>query len=283
MRSRWSSRPVATMADPAWRGAPARRLGRTPGELRIPDPVSVKLVGLGGVGGVVARYLALYLASLDRSSRLVLVDGDVFEPANATRMLFGEHGNKAVVVRHELLQRLADTRLTLAAIDEYVQPGNISRLVRDGDIVLLAVDNHATRKLVSEHCESRLDHVCLISGGNDGVGRDSSGRETRGTYGNCQVYIRRDGVDRSPSLTRYHPEIGQPADRNPAEKSCVELVRSVPQILFANLAAASAMLNAFWLYASGALHYSELAFDIADGLMRPLPLPASELEEGSAD
>jgi len=32
------------------------------------------------------------------------------------------------------------------------------------DLVLLAVDNHATRKLVSDHC-ARLDNVCLISGG----------------------------------------------------------------------------------------------------------------------
>jgi hypothetical protein len=47
----------------------------------------------------------------------------------------------------------------------------------------------------------------------------------------------------------------------------------VPQILFANLMTASAILNAVWLYLCGALHYSELCFDIADGVMRPLPLP----------
>ena len=50
-------------------------------------------------------------------------------------------------------------------------------------------------------------------------------------------------------------------------------VASVPQILFANLMTASALLNALWLHLCGALHYSELVFDIAEGLMQPLALP----------
>jgi hypothetical protein len=32
---------------------------------------------------------------------------------------------------------------------------------------------------------------------------------------------------------------------------------------------AAAMLNTLWLHLCAATHYSELAFDIADGLMRP--------------
>jgi predicted outer membrane lipoprotein len=115
--------------------------------------------------------------------------------------------------------------------------------------------------------------VCLISGGNDGIGPDASNQMTRGTYGNCQIYIRLDGQNLSQEITRYHPEIRNPADQNPSEENCTELMQSVPQILFTNLAAASAILNAFWLYCCDALHYSELAFDIAEGRMRPvLPL-----------
>ncbi|HEY2951716.1 MAG TPA: hypothetical protein VGK40_03980, partial [Verrucomicrobiae bacterium] len=63
-------------------------------------------------------------------------------------------------------------------------------------------------------------------------------------------------------------------DKLPTDKSCTELITSVPQILFANLTVATCMLNTLLLHLSGALHYSELAFDIADGLMRPAPLPA---------
>jgi hypothetical protein len=64
------------------------------------------------------------------------------------------------------------------------------------------------------------------------------------------------------------------------------LVAAVPQVLFANLAVASALLNTLWLHLCGALHYGELAFDIAEGFMRPVvplePLadPGSEIIKG---
>lgn len=260
-----------------------RKPGQAPQGPLVPalcDGQAVKIVGLGGTGGIVARYGAMLLAPLakGRGARMVLIDGDRFEPGNATRMFFSACGNKAAVTLADLRPRFADSDLTLVAIEEYVTPENIERLVRPGDIVLLCVDNHATRKLVSDHC-AKLDELVLISAGNDGVGEDSSGRRRNGTYGNCQVYLRRGGRDRSPSLARYHVEIDEPADKLPGDLSCTELLASVPQLLLANLASASAVLNALWLYLCGGLHYSELAFDIAAGLMRPLDLPPPELDE----
>jgi hypothetical protein len=238
----------------------------------LPDGATLKIIGLGGVGGIVARYLSVFLASLDRDARLVLIDGDDFEHSNHTRMLFGSYGNKAVVTQNELAPRFAESSLSIIAVEEYVTRENISRLIQSGDIVLLTVDNHATRKLVSDHCGT-LPEVCLLSGGNDGVEKDASGQMRRGTYGNVQIYLRRGGADASPSLTRYHAEITQPADKLPTDKSCTDLIVSVPQILFANLTVATCLLNTLWLYLCDALHYSELAFDIADGLMRPAALP----------
>ena len=236
----------------------------------------VKLIGLGGVGGIVARYLALYLSTLDRDLRLVLVDGDEFEPRNAQRMFFTSAGNKAAVIKSDLASGLAHSQLALVAVEEYVTPENLPRLVHEGDTVLLAVDNHATRKLVSDYC-AELTDSCLISGGNDGVGPDSTGAVSRGTFANVQIQLREEGRELSPPLTAFHPEIADPADRLPTELSCTEAMLSVPQILWANLATASAMLNAFWLQACGALHYPELCLDIHDGVMRPVPLP-SELD-----
>jgi hypothetical protein len=247
---------------------------------------SIKIVGLGGIGSIVARYGAMFLASLakEENVRLVLIDGDAFEPKNSSRMFFSDYGNKAAVTRDDLLDRFADSRLALVAVEEYVTEENLPRLVRNGDIVICSVDNHATRKLLSDHC-AKLDDVVLISGGNDGVGEDSTGKFRRGTYGNCQVYIRRAGEDLSPSLTQNHPEIANPADRLPTDQdpdiSCTELLESIPQLLLTNLAAASAILNALCLYLSGGLHYSELAFDIADGLMQPLPVPAPNRPQGA--
>jgi len=241
----------------------------------------VKLIGLGGVGGVLARYGGLYLSSLDAETRLVLVDGDAFEPSNASRMLFAGAGNKAELVQQDLLRDLGESSLSVEAIPAYVTPDNIENLIQDEDIVLMAVDNHATRKLVSDFCESRRENICLISGGNDGIGEDSTGRVLRGTAGNCQVYIRRDGVDLTPSLTAYHNEIRNPADKLP-DASCVELVQQgVPQILLANLMVAVSMLDSLWLYLCDALHYEELTFDIAAGLMRPVRLKVPKQRVGS--
>lgn len=251
---------------------------------RLGELPDVKLIGVGGVGCSLARYGALYLASLDADTRLVLVDGDSFEASNAARMFFGRDENKAAVVRQELLAHFADTRLTIEAIEEYVNPGNIEDLIREGDAVLLAVDNHATRKLVSDFCASRREDVCLISGGNDGVGKDSAGRELRGTAGNCQIYIRRGGADVTPSLTEFHGEIETPQDRRPDDQQdCIGMLETTPQIAFTNLTVAVTMLNTFWLYLCGVLHYPELTFDIAEGLMRPnqLPLPGRMRRAGT--
>jgi len=234
---------------------------------------AIKLIGLGGVGGIVARFLLMYLAASRRPARVVLIDGDAFETRNAERMSFTEIGNKAAVVRDDLFELIEGSLVTLSAVETFIEPGNIERLLHAGDIVLLAVDNHATRRLVGNYCREHLDDVCLISGGNDGVGDDSSGVTLRGSYGNVQIYRREHGRDLSPHLGAYHPEIAAPGDQLPTELSCTEAVFVTPQILFANLAAASAMLNTFLLHVCESLDYQEVCFDIAEGTMRPMQLP----------
>ena len=264
-----------THSTPADSRSAASSVGLSP---QLVDGQAIKLVGLGGVGSSLARFGARFLAPLtnDCTARLVLIDGDSFEPSNATRMYFTRFGKKAEVLRDELAPYFVDSRLEISAIPEFVTPGNIHRLLHDGDIVIAAVDNHATRKMISDYCADRLQDVVLISGGNDGVGKDSTGRLRKGTYGNCQAFIRRDGKDLSPSLTRYHIEIREPADRLPTDQDCMESAITVNQLPLANLMAACAILNTLWLYLCGALRYSELGFDIAEGLMRPLPIPGPD-------
>jgi hypothetical protein len=218
----------------------------------------------------VLEYLAVFLKGLDRPVRLVLIDGDRFETHNSRRMIFEQVGNKAEVKAAETLRHLGACGVAVAAVPEFVTPENVARLIRDGDHVLLCVDNHATRKLVSDHCAT-LPNVALFSGGNDGV---DPPRE-RGTYGNVQVYLRQEGLDRTASLTRFHPEIANPAGKLPTQLSCAELAASTPQILFTNLAVASAMLNAFFALTCGRLTYQEVKLDVLEARMLPqLPLKA---------
>jgi hypothetical protein len=234
----------------------------------LPEDARVKVVGLGGIGCVVLEYLAVFLKGLGQPVRLVLIDGDKFELGNSRRMVFREVGNKAEVKAAEVLGWLGDSDVSVASVAEYVTPDNVKRLIREGDHVFLCVDNHATRKLVSDHCGT-LNDVALFSGGNDGV----EPPRQRGTYGNVQVYLRRAGQDATASLTRFHPEIAKPGQKLPTELSCVELAQSVPQILFTNLAVASAMLNAYFAHVCGKLTYQEVKLDVLDARMLPqLPI-----------
>ncbi len=240
-----------------------------PGESRgleslLPANSRIKLIGVGGIGCVVLEYLMVYLNSLARPLRLVLIDGDSFEPSNISRMSFAAFGNKAQIKAAEAVQRLGHTSLTVAWRGDYVSESNVAEIVKEDDLILMCVDNFVSRRVVSEHCQ-RLNNVALFSAGNDGV----SLPEQRGTYGNVQVYIRQGGLDRTVPITRYHPEIAKATQGHPNQVGCGELVKSVPQILFTNLAVGSSLLNAFLAYTLGCLEYQEVKLDILDARCLP--------------
>jgi hypothetical protein len=232
-----------------------------------------KLIGLGGIGSVVVLYLALFLHSRKLPFRLVLVDGDKFELANLQRVGFRELGNKAEVKVLEMDELLGDSEVALVPVPEHVGEGNVEKIIQDGDYVFSCVDNHPTRKLISDRCQ-QLDNVALFSGGNDGVDPPKE----RGTYGSVQVAIRTDGVQRTVPITEFHPEIASPVGTVPTMENCLQAVPSTPQILFANLAVGSAMLNAFFAYTCGRLTYQEVKLDVVDARMLP-QFPLQEAPE----
>jgi molybdopterin/thiamine biosynthesis adenylyltransferase len=218
--------------------------------------LDIKVIGIGGIGCALLPHLARYLQASREAARLTLVDGDAFQARNGDRQAFVELGNKAKVKATELARQFEE--LSFRAIQEFVTPENVGQIIRSGDVVFLGVDNHKTRRLVSDHCQALAD-VTLISGGNDY------------TDGNVQVYQRCGGRDVTLPLTRFHPEIAEPKDRSPHEMSCDELlVEAAPQLLFTNLAVASAMLNAFYAWRMGTLQYGEVFLDILEGKASPV-------------
>lgn len=233
----------------------------------------VVFIGLGGVGMYVAKTAATFLAGLqrampDKEINLLLVDGDEFSFSNTYRMDVPEFGNKAAALGQEMLNRFDVAGFSVRWEPSYVTPENVSEIIQDGDCVLLAVDNHATRKLVGWHVMG-LENVVLISGGNDGVDEG-----LRGTYGNVQVHVRSNGVDLTAPLMRFHPEIANPQDKAPSDMDCIELaVAGVPQIALVNLAVASAMCSALLrllMPVPGERSYDEVSLDILDGVNNPL-------------
>lgn len=229
----------------------------------------IKVVGIGGIGSSLVSYLARYLWSQDARSldiALDLIDGDHYELKNKERMLFPmsqSFVSKPVAKATELAREFGD-RLLVRPIPEYVSQQNVGTLVRENDIVFLAVDNYRTRKLVSDHCQ-RLTDALLFSGGNDGVENGQSG-----TAGNIQIYERVKGKNLFNPITRFHPEIATPEDKAPFELSCEELAQNAaPQLLFTNLAVASALCSAFYSWLLGRLEYEEAYVDIVAGRIEP--------------
>ena len=224
---------------------------------------SIKVIGLGGVGAPLAQALTQFLAWRRAAAPLFLVDGDTYEQRNRERVHFQGFGNKAISKAEELTAD-CDGAVSIVPVPQYVTPRNVSRLVQEGDIVFLAVDNHATRRLVSNRCR-RLRNVTLFSGGNDGIDG-----EQEGTFGNVIVYARYAGKDLTHPLTSFHPEIARPKDKRPDELGCADLAQTAPQLLFTNLAVASTMLATFHAWLAGKLHYEEVYLDIAKCRMNPV-------------
>ena len=213
----------------------------------------INIIGLGGIGSALIPPLSRWLSGTPAKD-IVLVDGDKFSRGNSNRQNMSELdiGEFKVVV-HARCIHSAFRQLNVMPINQYISGENASDIIINGDTIFLCVDNHATRKLVSERCQ-RLDNITLISGGNEL------------TDGSVQIYLRRNGRNRTPAIERYHPEIANPKDKNPADLSCEELARmpGSEQVIFTNFTAACIMLNAFYSLVSRdkTLGYTEVYFDI---------------------
>lgn len=211
--------------------------------------LNITIIGLGGVGSILVERLCRFINySHDLEADILLVDGDEYEQKNYERQEFNRIGNKADIKATEL--ELKFNQLGLDVYDAFINPDNVSEVIKEGNIVFLCVDNHKTRMIVSKYCQ-QLQDVTLISGGNEF------------TDGNVQIYVREGGKDLTPDLCAYHPEISNPEDKLPDEMSCDELSQSDPQLYFTNLGVATIMCWAFYnAVIKGEYERSEIYFDI---------------------
>ena len=211
---------------------------------------NIKIIGLGGIGSVLSDSVSRFLNyKHDSTYRVTLIDQDRFETRNHERQNFTVEGeNKAETKKRELKEKFKNVIFISEPV--FVNNENISKLIKEKDIILLAVDNHKTRKLISDYCSKALNDIILISSGNDLLN------------GNIQLFVKKDGEKLLPNLTDYHPEIDNPQDKSPEEKSCQELQQSEPQLYFTNLMAAAHMCSGLYNIMNGDHQYSEVYFDI---------------------
>jgi|694.fasta_scaffold24233_5 hypothetical protein len=199
----------------------------------------VKVVGTGGIGlcllPVLCRFIN-YEAKKFPVAEVHLIDGDEFEARNAERQDFNEIGPKATVTANQLRQKFGRIRIVDHPV--FLSEDNIVPHIRENDIVILAVDNHNSRKIVSDRA-IELNNITVISGGNDLHD------------GNVLIHIRRDGKDLTPPLaSQYHPEIASPDDLHPSQLnqpgSCSRQAEQTPQLVIVNNLIAANMLSAFY-------------------------------------
>lgn len=221
----------------------------------------IKVVGVGGIGCYLIEPLSRYLSYSEDNCEITLIDGDSYEEKNRDRQRFSSFLNKAESTAGQL--KTDFPKIHFRSKNEYITEENVVTNIREGDTVFLCVDNHATRKIVSNRC-GELDNVTLINGGNDY------------TDGNVICYIRKDGKDITKSLTDLHPKIANPEDENPGKSdyqnsSCQREAPQQPQLLFTNLAIASMMLNCYRKCEQGKFNYHQVYVDIDSLRSRPSP------------
>jgi hypothetical protein len=195
------------------------------------------MIGAGGTGTHLLRPLIAYLRSVHPEGDWLLhiVDGDVVETKNLERQLFKPSAvtmNKATAAAAEM----ADDG-HVRAIPDYLSETNMTGVIREGDTVLITVDNFTVRKRIEDHCLT-LNNVAVINGGNEKYS------------GSVQLWVRADNENVTPRLSYMHPEVAIGMNDDRAEMTCAQAA-ALPggaQTLIANAMTATWMLTALWRF-----------------------------------
>ena len=110
----------------------------------------VLVVGCGGLGGHIIDQLARIGVG-----KLRVVDGDVFEATNLNRQLLSQVPllgvSKAKAAQAHIAQVNPD--VAVEAAEEFLTAENAARLIADCDVVMDALDNIPSRKVLARACE----------------------------------------------------------------------------------------------------------------------------------
>ncbi len=259
-------------------------------KVRLWKPNRVIIVGCGGIGSHLWDFIAQEIWSRfeinsDKSVRygqrrtvvnkFVLIDNDAVEIKNLFRQsYFPEHVgmSKAEALASKYHRALQKHKVSVEAKKMWID--DKSKFFEDNDLILLGVDNHATRKMVSDilHPDRDTGHslqnIMLVSGGNTG------------TLVTVQTMVIRGGKLSTASLEHMHPDITNPDDKHPRDVACTDRTAAVddPQLFRANLMAASQM---FQIFANTLdqkdMDYCELWMDVANQSYRKVDIPDKEI------
>jgi len=224
--------------------------------VQVSDIMNIVIIGIGGIGTHLLYPLLQYLRGEDFYENIILVDGDKFESKNKDRQIVPIIGvNKADATA----RYYRELGFELNSYPEYLTKDNIKRIIHEGDVVLVCVDNNATRKMLDISLHG-YDELTVISGGNELHD------------GNVQVVQVKEGMHTTPTMIENHPEIGKPTDKNPNDMSCQELQHSQPQISVVNAGIADIMRRVFFGLHMEGIDYNETYVNFKNGNIRNVKL-----------
>jgi molybdopterin/thiamine biosynthesis adenylyltransferase len=217
---------------------------------------NVILVGLGGVGSNLFHALQRFLGTLESKPALTIIDGDTVERSNLARQAFGT--NDVTLPKVKALQaQIRGSQIDIFSVDSHLNDGNIG-CIADETLVISAVDNHSTNKMIQDHCLT-LDNVVYICG---------TGHLTNG---NVLTFARREGKNLLPPITEFHPEIADPQDRHPDEPSCMATAdEGSPQLISTNVTGATVILQLVSSLYKGEAIPADVFYDVARFKMSPI-------------
>ena len=110
----------------------------------------VCVIGCGGLGG----YIIELLGRLGIGT-ITAVDGDVFDITNLNRQILSSENLIGESKSTAAKQRMAmvNSEVKLNPIHDFVTEENCDEIIKGHDIVVDALDNMTSRRLLEEHCE----------------------------------------------------------------------------------------------------------------------------------
>ena len=120
-------------------------------ECSILEKKRVLVVGCGGLGG----HIIDQLARIGVGS-IIVADGDVFDETNLNRQLLSSVPLLGVSKAKAAASHIArvNPEVSAEAVDTYVTAENVQQLIDGCDIVMDALDNIPTRRLLADACEA---------------------------------------------------------------------------------------------------------------------------------
>lgn len=220
------------------------------------------IIGAGGTGSWLSSYLA---KTQDRVSSITLVDGDDVEPKNLTRQNFMRNDigrNKAAVVAKAASRMItSDITYNYSTVEEFItSEEDLDKIVKQVSrhsipIIVGAVDNNGSRKIIHDYMTAYKGEIIWIDGGNNErfgqvilMPKNADGEVVEGFSSPFDIHEEFSVIDGD--------------ERRPDEISCAEHSESAPQAMAANVLSATTLFMVINKIISGeAIIGNEFLFD----------------------